>query len=357
MLTFIVFILILGVLVLIHELGHFSVAKFFKVHVEEFAFGFPPTLWSKLKKGTRYMINLIPFGGYVKLLGEDGTHEKDPHSFSAQTWWKKCLIVLAGVVMNLLLGGLLVGFCFMLGLPTVGQENDFSYPGARITQQVYVSGVQNDSNFSKQLQGGDEILSLNDQNITTIKQFKEIVQAAQSAPLTITVKRGRDVLSVSGQANFNTSLQEWISGLEIIQGQTITLPWYLAIPFGFVEVIQLVGAMILALWTILQNLVVHHQAPSQIAGPIGIYKLAGVAVNLGLVHILQLTAILSINLAIINVLPIPALDGGRILFILGEKITRRKLPAELENTIHLVGFAAIIGILILVTISDVRNFF
>lgn len=357
MTAFIAFIVILGILVLVHEFGHFISAKYFGVKVEEFALGFPPTLWSKKAGETDYKINLIPFGGYVKLFGEDGSHPEQEVSFAHKIWWKKIIIIMAGIVMNLVLGSVLLAIAFMIGLPLIGSKANDSFPYAHITSQVYVYEVPDELASDGGLMSGDEIIAINDVSVSTIDELKEMVQKVGEQPITLTYTDQVEQKTIDIIPKFSSEMNEWVMGIDLTEGKTVQYPWYLAIPMGFVEMWRLLLAMLVALWTILKDLVVTHQAPSQIAGPVGIYKLAGTAAEMGLVYLLQLTAILSINLAIINALPIPALDGGRALFIMGERLTGRKMSVNLENTIHMIGFILVIGILILVTIGDVRNFF
>jgi len=357
MTAFIAFIVILGILVLVHEFGHFISAKYFGVKVEEFALGFPPTLWSKKAGETDYKINLIPFGGYVKLYGEDGAHPEEEVSFAHKVWWKKIIVIMAGITMNLALGGILLAIAFMIGLPLVGSKANDSFPYAEITSQVYVYEVPAELDIEGELNTGDEILAVNDVAISSINEVKDLIQQAGDQVLTLTFTDQVDQKTIDITPMFSEEMGEWVMGIDLTEGVTVKYPWYLAIPMGFVEMGRLLVAMLVALYTIIRDLIITHEAPTQIAGPVGIYRLAGTAAEMGLVYLLQLTAILSINLAIINALPIPALDGGRALFIIGERITGRKLSVNLENIIHMIGFIVVIGILILVTIGDVRNFF
>ncbi len=355
MLTPLVFILILGLLVLVHEFGHFIVAKFFKVKVEEFAFGFPPTLWSKQKGETKYMINLIPFGGYVKLLGEDGANQDDPRSFGAKNWLARSAIILAGITMNLILGGILLGLGFMLGLPVNDNSYKQNYPYSQVSTSVIAYNANSDSDFINKIQSGDQIITLNGQEISSIDQFRSLVQENQTNEMNLEIKREGQVQNISGHANYSAENQAYQIGVVLTEQQTIKYPFYLAIPMGFVEMLRLLKTMILALYEIFRDLIIIHQTPVAIAGPVGIYKIAAVATKMGLIYLIQLTSMLSINLALINVLPIPALDGGRILFIILEKIRGRKISANLENIIHTAGFIVLIGVILLVTISDIKN--
>lgn len=357
MLTPLIFLTILGILVLVHEFGHFIVAKLFKVKVEEFAFGFPPTIWSKTKGETKYMINLIPFGGYVKLLGEDGSNQDDPRSFVSKSHFAKAAIIVAGITMNLILGGLFLGLAFMIGLPTISSNYQKEYPYAQVSTSIVAYEINKESDFSDKIIPGDKIMDINGQSVNSVEQFKNIIQNYKDQTINLQIKRNQDLFVVSGHPSFSETNQAYQVGVVLTEEQTIKYPFYLAIPMGFVEMFKLLKSMIVALYEIIRDLITVHQVPVAIAGPVGIYKIAATASEMGLVYLIQLTSLLSINLALINILPIPALDGGRLLFIVLEKIRGKKISANLENIVHTAGFVVIIGIILLVTISDIKNLF
>ena len=357
MLNILIFLVVLSILVLAHELGHFLAAKYSRVRVEEFALGFPPTIYSQQKGETKYMINLIPFGGYVKMFGEDGTHQKNKDSFAYKNWLTKIFIVSAGVIMNLVLGALLLGIVLMFGLPVISDNVQSAYPGAQITPEAIVYDVPEDHSMANQIRSGDKIVAVNDQTIDSIKSFKDSLQTIQNQPYQITVERDSSRMEINALSTFNEQSGEWQIGLDLIEGSIVKYPFYLAIPMGIVEMFRMLWMMIVALFMILYNLIVSQSVPSQIAGPVGIYKLTAEASAMGITYLMQMMAILSINLAIINFLPIPALDGGRIFFIIGERLFGKKMSANTENIIHMIGFFAIIALLIIVTIGDVQKFF
>lgn len=357
MINLIIFIIILSILVLFHEFGHYIVAKLFRIKVEEFAIGFPPTLWSTKKGDTTYMINSIPFGGYVKLFGEDGSNEKDEKSFAYKSWWQRGLVISAGIIMNLVLGGICLGITFMIGLPVLNTDSQVAYPYAQIDHQVLTYEVKADSPSANIIMEGDQILTVNDQSIESVEQFQAAIQDAGEGEVNISLKRGEDTINVNVGAQYSDEVGAYQIGAYLVEGQIVKYPFYLAIPMGFVEMARLLKEMLIAFYSIFRDLIVSHQAPSQIAGPVGIYQLAAAATQLGFVYLAQLVAILSINLAIINFLPIPALDGGRLLFIVIEKIRGKKISDHIENLIHTAGFILILGLIVLVTISDIRKFF
>lgn len=357
MVAFLIFIVILSILVLVHEFGHFIVAKLFGVKVEEFAIGFPPKLWSVKKGDTTYMINLIPFGGYVKLFGEDGSHIKDNKSFAHKKWWQRSFIISAGILMNLILGGICLGIAFIIGMPVLDANPDVSYPYAKIETQVIAYEINEGSPSENIIMEGDEIISINGIAVDNVAEFKDQIQNIGEGKVEIALNRKNELLNVEVTSQFSEEDNIYQIGAYLVEGQIVKYPFYLAIPMGFVEMIRLLGAMIVAFYIIIKDLIFSHQAPTQIAGPVGIYKIAATASELGIVYLIQLMAILNINLAIINFLPIPALDGGRLVFIIMEKIRGKKVSTHIENLIHTAGFLVIIGLIILVTISDIKQFF
>jgi regulator of sigma E protease len=357
MISIIIFLLVLSVLVLAHELGHFLAAKRSRVKVEEFALGFPPTVYTYTKGETKYMYNLIPFGGYVKMYGEDGTHAKDKKSFTAKNWLTKVFIVSAGVIMNLILGALLLSIVFMLGMPVMTDNVERDYPYAQKETETLIYQIPEGHLLSDSISAGDKIVAVNDQPITSIDSFKEKLQLIGEQPYQITLNHDSETKTISATSELNPDTKQWQLGVDLIEGFIVKYPFYLALPMGIVEMLRLLWLMISSLFMIVYNLIVSQSVPSEIAGPVGIYKLTSQASAMGIVYLLQMMAILSVNLALINFLPIPALDGGRIVFIISERIFGKKMSAATENIIHMIGFFAIVAILIIVTIGDVRKFF
>ncbi len=357
MFSILIFLFVLSVLVLVHELGHFLAAKRSGVKVEEFALGFPPTLYSHKKGETNYMVNLIPFGGYVKMFGEDGTNVKAKDSFAFKKWYIKVFIVSAGVIMNLVLGAVLLAIVFMMGLPVLTDDVNRDYPYASVQTELVIYQMPDDHILGPTLMQGDKILTVNNVQVSSIDNFKSTIQAFEDKPYQMTIMRDADKMDIEAVSSFNEEKGEWQIGLDLIEGNIVTYPFYLAIPMGILEMFRMLWLMIVSLFYIVYDLVVSQSAPSQIAGPVGIYKLTAQASQMGIAYLLQMMAILSVNLAIINFLPIPALDGGRILFIIGERVFGKKISPYTENIVHLIGFVAILAILVLVTIGDVQKFF
>lgn len=360
MLTFIIFIAVLALLVLVHEAGHFFVARRAGVRVDEFGFGFPPRLFKVgTKAGTVYSINIIPLGGFVKIKGEEGQDKEDVDSFAHKKPWVRSLILSAGVFMNVALAAVLLSVGFMIGIPAV--IGDDLPTGARITnQEVGVIEVLPDSPAAKAgIQGGDAIARVNDELVANQEDaFTKISSAAAQGVVRIEVKRGKEIKTFALEPIVIPEVGRPAIGVGLVDMGLVHLPWYRAIPEGII-------ATGMFLWDILRSfgaLVAgaFRGAPiaDQLSGPVGIAVMTGQAARLGISYLLQTTALLSLNLALVNALPIPALDGGRLLFVAIEKLRRGKAVSKnAERWMHTIGLALLLLLVIAVTAKDIGRLF
>lgn len=343
-LTILAFIIILGLLVFVHELGHFVAAKLSGVKVEEFAFGFPPTLWSKRRGETKYMINLIPFGGYVKMLGEDEAADSS-RSFSKKKPRVKFVIVVAGVIMNFILAGVLFSIGYMIGMSPIRVNPDTL--GGKHVNQVIIAQVNADSPASTaDLQVGDVVVGFD-----SGQQFVDFTKSKINKDVILQIKRKNENIdkSVHISANIDAPL-----GVGIVDVATVKLGFFSAIYTGFKDMVLTIGYIFVALWQFLGGLFIRGKIAEDVAGPVGMFKITGEAVKLGIVYVIQLTAILSINLGLLNILPFPALDGGRAVFIVSEGIFRKKIvKQEIENFLHMLGFILLILFVLAITYKEV----
>lgn len=340
--TILIFLLVLGLLIFVHEAGHFLLAKLFKVEVQEFAFGFPPRLFSFQRGKTRYAINLIPFGGYVRLLGEEGEIHL-PGSFSKQSPWRRLFIVVAGGLMNFLLALLLLFWGYLIGMTPITLDPD-KLEGTK-TSQVVIAEILSGTPAEKiGLERGDFLLGFQ-----TSEEVQKFTQAHQGSKITLKVRRGNKVLEESPElAKGETPL-----GVAMVDAVSVKLSPLKALKASEQEIVgftRLVGGF---LKTFFASLFYKKVLPEEVAGPIGIYSLTGQALKLGFVYLLQLVALLSLNLGLINLLPFPALDGGRGILILIEGLTfRRPLKAEIENFLHTLGFVLLVLLMLAVTYRE-----
>jgi regulator of sigma E protease len=373
LLTLIVFIIILGLLVFVHELGHFCVAKIFGLKPEEFGFGFPPRMLGRYKStdgkwktvsgskpvedaaDTIYSANWLPLGGFVKL-GEDDQPKPDENHFNNLSAWKRCLILLAGVSMNVVLAAVLISFGYMIGLPTVidgGNVNDAIVSNERVqVVQVYPGSPAETAG----LKVGDVVSEINGEAIQTSDKLQSLVAKNVNKKITFTITRGQEAIQKAITPEKRPESGEPGIGIGISNTALARYSFFVAIWEGIKTTIILVGAIVLAFFMMIKNLVMGNGVSADIAGPVGIAALTGQVTRMGFVYVLQFAAILSVNLAIINALPFPALDGGRILFLLIEKIKGSPVKKELEGTIHYIGFMILMLLVLLVTIKDVSRY-
>lgn len=356
LLTIVVFILILGLLIFVHEFGHFIMAKRFGLQVKEFGFGFPPRIFGIKRGETIYSLNLIPLGGFVRILGEGGEEDKNPRSFASQKVGTRAKIIAAGVIMNFLLACLLLAIGFKIGLPTVLDEKGST--GRVRDVKIQIIEVAKDSPAEKAgLKTGDQINGIEGLVIDEIGIFQEKVKERAGKEIILNISRGTEEQEIKIVPRKNPPEGEGSLGIGVVKTGIISYPWYEAIYRGVISTFSMVAAIFIAIGQIIKNLLISGKAVgAEFAGPVGIAVLTGQVVKMGFVYILQFTAILSINLAIINFLPLPALDGGRLLFLGIEKIRGQKVSPKVENAVHTLGFVLLILLMIFVTFKDVSRF-
>jgi regulator of sigma E protease len=355
--TVIIFIILLGVLVLVHEWGHFFVARRFGVRVEEFAFGFPPRLASFVKNGTRYAFNLIPLGGYVKIYGEGGEGGSDPESFTTRPIRQRILIIAAGVFMNIVLAWFLFSLGHGLGLPTVVGEAD------HVDQaRVSIIGIAPGSPAEQaKFIFGDSVVSLGTASehvaIQTIEQVQEFVEAHRGIPITVGVLRGRERVELTVTPRIEVPSEEGPLGIAMARIGIVRAPWWRAPWDGAKTTASAFVAITTSLWGALHDFVVRGSVPAEISGPVGIFVFADESRRLGLVYLIELAGVLSVNLALLNILPIPALDGGRILFLFIEKVRGVRINQRIEQLVHTIGFAVLLALMVAITYRDIVRIF
>jgi regulator of sigma E protease len=390
--TILVFLLVLSVLVFVHELGHFTVARMHGIKVEEFGFfGFPPrvfgVVWDERAKRRRiiwghrdeqvaremtpaessvagavlsespvapasfkhtiYSLNWIPFGGFVRIKGEDG--QSDPDSFAAKPAWPRIQVLAAGVVMNFLFAWILLSIVLMLGFPQ--QASDTSDPtvagqAAEIQIQQVLPGTPAET---MGLRMGDVILSVDALEMRTLGQVQTYIQEHKGQEVTFKVDRGGKVLALRGMPRTDYPAREGSLGIVFTSVVTVQYPVGTALVEGAKQTAHLTVAMTEGLGRMLTG----GGKLSDVSGPVGIAQYTRQASDLGLAYLLFFAAVLSINLAIINILPFPALDGGRILFVLIETVRGRPVSARVEGWVNQIGFLFLIGLMLLVTAHDI----
>ena len=372
-LTIIAFLVVFSLLIFAHELGHFWFARKFGVRAEEFGFGFPPRIWGiyKNKEGkwrqvggnkevedavsTIYSLNWIPIGGFVKIKGENGENENEPDSFSSRKIWQRAAILSAGVSMNIILAAFLISLGLIIGFPQVLDNLDSR---AEVSdKKIQIAQIMPDSPAAKTgFMAGDTIITINNKEFAVEEELQDFVDGQAGQELAYKIKRGQEEITLKAIPEIREETGRGGIGIAIATTGLVKYPWYLAIEEGLKETVLLTWAIILAFYELIKGLVMGQGVAIDVAGPVGIAALTGQVAHMGLIYILQFTALLSINLAIINFLPFPALDGGRVLFLIIEKIKGSPVKRELEGAIHNIGFALLMLLVLVVTFRDVARF-
>ncbi len=346
--TIIIFIALLLILVLAHEWGHFFAARRLGVGVEEFGFGFPPRAWSRVKNGVRYSLNWLPLGGFVKLKGENGGEESATDSFSVQKAWKRSTILVAGVGMNVVLAFVLLSIGFAVGTPTV-LENDAQLAS---DVKIVISQVLPDSPAAKVgVKAGDEIVTVNNEKFTTLSSLQNYLKQAGSVEVKLN-REGKEVVVNTKPEILPSSGERRVLGVGLMQVGLVKYVWYEAVWRGAQATGFLLVEIARAFGNLISNLIVRGSVPSDIAGPVGIATMTGQVADLGWRYLLQFAALLSLNLAWLNILPFPALDGGRLLFVIIEKIRGKVNNQKIEAIAHQIGFGLLMLLVLAITYRD-----
>lgn len=355
-LTVILFIVILSVLVFAHEFGHFITAKRSGMKVEEFGFGFPPRAWGIKRGETIYSINWIPFGGFVKILGEDGDNRESPKSFGSKSAWRRVLVLIAGVAMNVILAFVLLIVVNIVGL-RVGFSDDNVPAGAKNVMVQIIQVADNSPAQRAGLQLLDQVKDIKADGRTTdienVQQVQSLINANKNRKIVIDVQRGSQVVSAELTPRVNPPPGEGAIGISLSATGVMTYPWYRAIYQGLVDTWTILAGTVLGYAAIFKNIFTTGKAGVQLSGPVGIAVVTGQAARLGFAYILQFMALISVNLAVLNFIPFPALDGGRLLFVAIEKIKGSPISKKVENAVNSFGFAFLVILMIYITTKDI----
>lgn len=348
-----VFLAVLSVLILVHELGHFIAARKFGVWVEEFGFGLPPRILGKKIKGTIYSLNLLPFGGFVKLHGEnnEGEIKNSKLAFLSKSKKVRTLIVIAGVLMNFVLA--FVAFSVVYTFSGIPKKTN----NVRVIEVSSASPAQ-EAGFIV----GDVIKKIDGEEVSDTTGFISLVEKNKGKKVEIEVSRKKDGEEITKKLKAipreispqgEGPLGVVISSAEIYYPPLLLRPFYGAY-YGSREGVFWGRNVILGLSSTVAQLF-KGKAPSDIAGPVGIFAVTSETARYGVLAVINFVGILSINLAVLNIIPFPALDGGRLLFIFLEKLLGRKVLPKLEATIHTVGMIILLVLILAITVSDVRK--
>lgn len=354
--TIVLTILVFGVIIMIHELGHFLVAKLSGVRILEFSLGMGPAIFTHQKKSeemepdpetgelvpvnrnTKYSVRILPIGGYVSMEGEDAASE-DEKAFCNKPVWKRILIVVAGAAMNLLLG-FLVLLCMTATLSHVPTREIASFNEGAVTQEAGLAV-------------GDEILKVNGTATFTYDDVVTEILGDDDGVMDFVVRRDGERVDIP-DVTFHTEVTEDSRELEIdFKLLAVENSVWGTVSYSAARAVSL-GRLV---WSALGDLVTGKVGFDQLSGPVGVGEALGQAASVSVYNVFILIAFLTINVGIFNLLPVPALDGGRLIFLLIELIFRRPVPAKYEGAIHAVGLLLLFGLMIVVTLKDIIRLF
>lgn len=359
MATLLLFLVVLSLLVFVHELGHFLVAKKMGMKVEEFGFGFPPRAIGVKKGDTTYSINWIPLGGFVRIKGESGENRTDHDSFASKKAWQRFFVLVAGVAMNLVLAAVLLSIVFMIGLPTAIEETLPANARVQETTLTVATVVKDSPAAQAGIQEGDVIVSLDGRVFEKADEARAYIGESASDGVQVLVKSKKDdgYYTYDLTAEALTGTETIGIGVGFLQIGVVTYPFFEAIGQGVKSTIEFTKLVVEGFVGLIVNLVTGKGVGVELSGPVGIAVLTGQVAALGFAYLLQFTALLSINLAVINILPFPALDGGRVLFLLIEKLRGQPVSQKVEGMVHNAGFLLLMVLVVFVTFKDIVNFF
>lgn len=359
-----IFFAILIFLVVVHEFGHFIVAKWAGIRVDEFAFGFPPKLFGKKFGETEYRVNLLPIGGYVKIYGEDPSEATDgvdrKRSFAHKPRYIQAAVLLAGITMNLIFAWLLFSGAYM-----IGAETSITAVPENIQVQDERTAILNVAKSSPAdvlgIAPGDSLVSL-----ATFKEFiepkngKEVsdfVASHQDAEMTIGYKKkGEDVVTYKLiTPSVYVGADKKIIGLTVDRVGVLDLPLHKALWQGAKTTASYTVLTVDAFVGLIKNLFTGHGGVQELTGPIGIVGVVDQVRVFGVAALFTFAAIISINLAVLNLIPFPALDGGRILFVAIESVIRRPLPLVFQAWTNTIGFGLLLLLMVFVTWQDITR--
>jgi len=351
MITTLLFLLVLSILVFVHELGHFLFAKLFKVRVDEFALGFPPRVFSFKKGETVYALNALPLGGYVKIHGEnpeDGDVKGDKRNFQNINWIKQVIILSAGVIFNILFAWLLMSLTLFIGTSKIALDGvqDKYIEGPR---EVLIHQILADSPADKAgIKAGDYVLEVNGSSTTGITQVQE------------SIKNSPQVFSVMIKNAFGATttlqvekMENNTIGVGLAETAKVRMGILPSLYYGAQATYNLTGQVFTGVIGFFGKLFTGNGSWEEVSGPVGIAKVVGTSSQEGFVSLLFVTILISISLAAMNILPFPALDGGRIVIAVLEGILRRKLPIKFVNALNSIGFILLLTLMLVVTVKDI----
>lgn len=354
----VVFVLMFSVLILIHELGHFWAARRAGVRVDEFGLGLPPRLWGKKRGDTIFSINWIPFGGFVKLQGDNDAQDITKFSLQGKSYLQRFWVITGGVLMNFLLAYVVIAIGMWLSMPPLAADVDglVSDP-SQIVSEVIVLGVEKDSPAQAAgLLAGDRVVSIDGQAIRTVEELRSAVSGAEQIEVVIARDGQEQSVEVTTRVQDDGTRVVGVFSETIVQ--KVEYEWWKVPYLALVDLSVAIARVAEGVGQFVAGLVQTGKIDEAVSGPVGIAQITSYAVGLGLLPVLQLLAFLSINLGLINLLPFPALDGGRLVFLIAEIVTGgRRVKPVVESAVHNIGFLLLLILIVVVTYRDIVKLF
>ena len=340
--TVFVAILVFGFLIFIHEFGHYIFARIFKVTITEFSIGMGPKLvWYDSKKtGIRYCLSAIPFGGYVAMVGEDGESD-DPNAFNKKPAWQRLIITVAGATINIIAG--VIAMIILASVTNIGGTTIAAFP--EIGYEV--------SSSDSGLMIGDEIVRVDGKRVKNLDALSYEIMRKGHEPVDITVIRNGEEKILENVVFPTDTEQGQVFGVMDFQVYRIEKNFFKVVGYSLSKSVLIVRMC----WESIVDLITGRYTFAAVSGPVGISEAIGSAASQGAKSLLSIVGLISINLGVMNLLPLPALDGGRTVMIISEMITRKKVPANIEATINAVGLAVLLGLSAIIMIKDVIGLF
>lgn len=340
--TILISILVFGFLIFIHEFGHYIFARIFNVTITEFSIGMgPKLLWYDSKKtGIRYCLSAIPFGGYVAMVGEDGESD-DPNALNKKPAWQRLIIIVAGATINIIAG--VIAIIILASITNIGGTTVAGFPetGYDVSSQDY--GLMVD----------DEIVKIDGKRVTILDELSYEIMRRGNEPVDITVIRNGEEITLENVEFYVAEEQGQKFGMMDFQVYRIEKNFFSVIGYSFSKAALTVRMC----WESIIDLIIGRYTLAAVSGPVGISEVIGQAANQGAASLLGIVSLISINLGVMNLLPIPALDGGRLVMILIEMITRKKVPENVEATINAIGLIILLGFSAIIMIKDIIGLF
>lgn len=369
----IAFLIVLSVLILIHEAGHYFAARIFGVKADEFGYGLPPRIFGFVKDGkkwkyvkakdrteykhTVWSLNWLPIGGFVRLKGEQGDGPMDHDSFQSKPVWKRFIIIAAGVVMNWVLAAVLLSFGLMLGIPAMIGDIP---PGATIRNQEVTIIETLEGGVADQigLEPLDTIVRIGDTEPESVEHVQSLIEEAGTRQIAVAIRRGNEEKVYIATPAYVEEIGKTGLGISLVNTGNVSYPAHLALWHG----VRLTGEYTVSIVVTFGRLFKElfnggGEMTKSVSGPIGIAVMTGRIAEQSVLQLIQFSAILSINLAVLNFLPIPALDGGRAVFLIIEGIRRKPINRNIEALVHNIAFILLIALVVLISVRDVGKFF